>query len=75
MVALLVVLKSAQEKPYCSCGVVRFCAVSTFLSQFHYISAYKVYMQYTVGTVGFVKTSTLEGIHCLGTLLYVGAIV
>ena len=32
-------------------------------------------MQYTVGTVGFFETSTLEGIHCVGTLLYVGTIV
>jgi len=32
-------------------------------------------MQYTVGTVGFFKTSILEGIRYVGTLLYVGAIV
>ena len=32
-------------------------------------------MQYSVGIVGLFKTSTLEGIRYVGTLLYVGAIV
>jgi hypothetical protein len=32
-------------------------------------------MQCTVGIVAFFKTSTLEGTHYVGMLLYVGAVV